>query len=82
MDKIGQPLNYSFGDGFVKFFASIWPVVLDGICNFIYFVVRYILNIVDFLQFFAKKLVGIDYWMSGKPSGLSQITVFKEYLDT
>ena len=33
------------------------------ICEIIYFLVKWLLAIVDFLQYFIQKLIGLDYWL-------------------
>lgn len=61
-------INYSFADAAKRVFGNLIPAILDGICWFFYWIMRFILNIVDFMQFFVKKLVGLDYWGTSKVS--------------
>ncbi len=62
VDSLGNPVNYSFLSKIADFFLSLLPAILDGIMWLIYLIMRFILNIVDFMQYFVKKLVGLDYW--------------------
>ena len=62
VDSLGNPVNYSFLSKIADFFVSLLPAILDGIMWLIYLIMRFILNIVDFMQYFVKKLVGLDYW--------------------
>ena len=41
----------------------------------VYFVSKFILNIVDFLQYFCQKLIGLDAW--GKESGFTMTDIDK-----
>lgn len=49
--------------------GSFWLNLLIAIGNafftLIYLIVRCILNVVDFLQYFCKHLIGLDYWEKG-----------------
>ena len=52
-----------FGNMLGNFFAGIWQAVCVGF----YFVCKWLLAVVDFLQYFIQKLIGLDYWLkSGK----------------
>lgn len=42
------------------FFTWIW----QGICLGIYNTVRWLLALVDFMQYFIQKLIGLDYWLN------------------
>ena len=42
-----------------RFFGNIW----EGICNIFYFICKWFLAFMDFLQYFIQKLVGLDYWL-------------------
>ena len=62
VDSLGNPVNYSFLSKIADFFVSLLLAIPDGIMWLIYLIMRFILNIVDFMQYFVKKLVGLDYW--------------------
>lgn len=65
----GAPNGYTFLDWYLEnFFVLIWPYLGQLLGQVVYVIVRFMLNIVDFLQFFCQKLVGIDYWMKGNVS--------------
>ena len=48
-----------------EFWWNLLVAIGNAIFTLIYTIVRWILNIVDFLQYFCKHLVGIDYWEKG-----------------
>lgn len=48
-----------------SFWGSLGLAILNGFSKLLYMIVRWILNIVDFLQFFVKHLLGVDYWEKG-----------------
>ena len=50
------------------FWWNLFWAIAGGISRFFYMIIRFILYIVDFLQFFVKHLIGIDYWQSGNVS--------------
>ena len=60
---LGEGSN--FMDIFINFLSMIWDAVGDTLMSVVYFIVKFMLNIVDFLQFFVGKLVGINVWMDG-----------------
>ncbi len=43
-------------------YAGTW--LWNGIMTFIYAIVKFALNIVDFVQYFVQRLIGIDYWLN------------------
>jgi len=43
--------------------AWIWNFICEGL----YFMIRWLLAVVDFMQYFIQKLIGLDYWL--KPGG-------------
>lgn len=51
-----------------QFWLNIWVAVCNAVSSFFYTIVRWILNIVDFLQYFCKHLIGLDYWQKGNVS--------------
>ncbi len=51
-----------------NFWSGLWLTLCTGISTFFYGIIRWVLNIVDFLQFFVKHLIGLDYWESGEVS--------------
>lgn len=51
-----------------NFWSGLWLTLCTGISTFFYGIIRWVLNIVDFLQFFVKHLIGLDYWESGDVS--------------
>lgn len=59
---LGTPKNISFFNILGDFFGSLFPALWDFISKLIYLIMRFILNIIDFMQFFVKKLCGLDYW--------------------
>ena len=65
---LGGPAEVSFWSVIGEFFAGLGVVIIDGIMFGIYYVMKFVLNIVDFLQFFVKKLMGLDYWGKGTAS--------------
>ena len=60
---LGEGSN--FMDIFINFLSMIWDAIGDTLMSVVYFIVKFMLNIVDFLQFFVGKLVGINVWMDG-----------------
>lgn len=48
-----------------SFWMSLLMAIGNGLSKLLYMIVRWILNIVDFLQFFVKHLLGVDYWEKG-----------------
>ena len=43
--------------------SNTLAVIGTLICELIYFLVKWILAVVDFLQYFIQKLIGLDYWL-------------------
>ncbi len=52
------------GSAFGSLFAWLFTWVWEGICLGIYNLVRWLLAIVDFMQYFVQKLIGLDYWLN------------------
>ena len=48
-----------------SFWMSLFIAIGNAFSKLLYVIVRWILNIVDFLQFFIKHLLGVDYWEKG-----------------
>lgn len=42
-----------------NFFVGIW----QGVCSLFYWLCKWLLAVVDFLQYFIQKLIGLDYWL-------------------
>lgn len=51
-----------------QFWLNLLVSVANALSTVVFTIVRWILNIVDFLQFFCKHLIGLDYWESGNVS--------------
>jgi len=68
MSNMAEPVNYSFWQGLGNAAMSVILLILEGLAHLVYIIMRFILNLVDFLQYFAKKLVGLDYWGTDKVS--------------
>ena len=58
--------SYLFG----RFFGAIW----EGICNFFYFICKWLLAFMDFLQYFIQKLIGLDYWLDASKDGQRKLS--------
>lgn len=43
-----------------SFFAGIWQAIV----SLFYWIVKWLLALVDFLQYFVQKLIGLDYWLN------------------
>jgi len=61
-DPVTPGITQLLGEGWLADFA--WALA-GAISRFFYIVIRYVLNIVDFLQYFVKHLIGLDYWEKG-----------------
>ena len=57
-----EPLGAGSGFGSMIgwFFTWLW----QSICLGIYNMVRWLLALVDFMQYFVQKLIGLDYWLN------------------
>lgn len=51
-----------------QFWLNLLVSVANALSTVVFTIVRWILNIVDFLQYFCKHLIGLDYWESGNVS--------------
>lgn len=49
---------------FWQWFGSLFVQLWNLICEGFYVVCKWLLAIVDFLQYFIQKLIGLDYWLS------------------
>ena len=47
------------------FFGSIWQVLCWGV----YWIGKWFLAFMDFLQYFIQKLIGLDYWLQSERNG-------------
>ncbi|MBQ4542048.1 MAG: hypothetical protein IJA23_04270, partial [Clostridia bacterium] len=54
------------GSGLVIFEKLGWVLIWiwEGICLGIYNIIRWLLALVDFMQYFVQKLIGLDYWLN------------------
>ncbi len=66
--NLGAPDNYTIFDWWLAYQTNSWSMLGQLLGQLVYSIIRFILNIVDFLQFFCQKLVGIDYWLKGNVS--------------
>ncbi len=55
-----EPGGLAFGSPILWLLTWVW----EGICLGIYNLVRWLLAIVDFMQYFIQKLIGLDYWLN------------------
>ena len=58
-------------------FGNFWSIIgmllmslLQGICSIFYVVCKWFLAVVDFLQYFVQKLIGLDYWLNSEPKSI------------
>ena len=58
--------SYIFGHFFQK--------ILEGLANFFYFICRWFLAFMDFLQYFIQKLIGLDYWLDSGKDGARKLS--------
>ena len=58
--------SYIFGHFFQK--------ILEGLANFFYFICRWFLAFMDFLQYFIQKLIGLDYWLDSSKDGARKLS--------
>ena len=42
----------------------LWHTVSQGVCIWFYGAVKWLLALVDFMQYFVQKLIGLDYWLN------------------
>lgn len=59
---LSGPVKSSLFANFGQTILNAITWLLEGAMLFIYWVAKFILNIVDFLQYFCQKLVGLDVW--------------------
>lgn len=52
------------GSAFLSGIGWLGQWVWQGICLGIYNLVRWLLALVDFMQYFVQKLIGLDYWLN------------------
>ncbi len=52
------------------FFINLWQIICTGF----YWVCKWLLALVDFLQYFIQKLIGLDYWLSNSKYTLEGAT--------
>ena len=60
--QLGSPKNANLWNILGDFFVALLPWLANLGSKLVYVICRFILNIVDFMQYFCKKLVGLDYW--------------------
>lgn len=61
------PDNVSFINHLGNMLGNFFVGIGQAICVGFYFVCKWMLAVVDFLQYFIQKLIGLDYWLkSGK----------------
>ncbi|MBQ8451153.1 MAG: hypothetical protein IJ538_00005, partial [Clostridia bacterium] len=63
-----------FGTGIGQFFAALGAIILEGITQVLYFICKWLLAFVDFLQYFVQKLIGLDYWLNNTRYTISGAT--------
>ena len=49
-----------------SFIGGLFQQVIELVCALFYGIVKWILALVDFLQYFVQKLIGLDYWLNSK----------------
>lgn len=58
--------TFGFGTVLGNFFITIGFWIVRALITVFWVVIKFILNIVDLLQYFVKRLVGLDYWGTEK----------------
>ncbi len=62
-----KPDNVGFINHLGSMLGNFFAGIGQAICVGFYFVCKWMLAVVDFLQYFIQKLIGLDYWLkSGK----------------
>ncbi len=61
-DQLGSPYNNSLWRKLGDFFSGFPMNILNIIWFLIQTAMKFVLNLVDLMQYFVKHLVGIDYW--------------------
>ena len=60
--------------GFLTVVGSLLQSVWQAFLTLVYWVVKWFLAVVDFLQYFIQKLIGLDYWLSEAPKSFKGAT--------
>ena len=58
--------SYTFWTKIAEGFISFLCAILNGFVWLVYHILKFVLNIIDLLQYFVKRLVGLDYWGTSK----------------
>ena len=82
VEALGDPKAYGLFDGFWGTIVGFLTTLLSFVMRLIYGGVRFVLNIVDFMQFFVQKLVGLDFWGTDNfdPSRLAESDIIFRFI--
>ena len=58
--------SYNFWSWFGDLFVKMGFGICRAFMGLIYVIIKFILNIVDLLQYFVKRLIGLDFWGTSK----------------
>ena len=65
LTNLDMPAKSSLWGRIGVFFTNLFPWVWEIFARFIVAIIKFVLNIVDFFQYFVQQLVGINDWRAG-----------------
>ena len=82
IEGLGAPVNTSFWGTIGTWLLNVAVWLGNLLMLLVYTVTSWILNIVDFMQYFVKKLMGLDYWGTDRvsPETLGESDIIFKFL--